>query len=240
MGNVGQVMATVAEASDGFAGFLGAALAPVVRRPLLLPILLLGILLTASNIIVLLNVPVKGHMPPVGFLLAALLRVAGLLLGSVAILRLLNASARAPWLPDGGFWLYVLSFFFLVALTALPGLALGVRPSAASGILINTGVALLTAPLIPWFTAMAVERPLAWRPSQWLRAWSRWLAPYLVWILLVAAPVGALHGVIDLRLVNGAGRWFWPLALIDGPLSLLLAVLGLALASEAYRRVARS
>ena len=40
-------------------------------------------------------------------------------------------------------------------------------------------------------------------------------------------------------LLGGVGDWFWPLALVDGPLSAVLVLLGLALASAAYRRVAR-
>ena len=233
-------MASARDDSGGLVGFLRDALAPLSERPLLVPLLLLTVLLTASNIVILLNVPVKGQMPPVAFLTAAFVRIAGLLVVAVAILRLLTASPRPAWLPDAGFWLYVLSFAFIVGLTALFNFAAGNRPDTATGVLVNAVASLVTAPLAAWFAAMAVARRLAWRPSLWLRAWWAWLPHYLVWTLLLIVPLGALHAAIDARLLAGAGAWFWPLALADGPLSVLVAAGGLALAAEAYRRVARS
>jgi hypothetical protein len=233
-------MASASDDSGGLVGFLRDALVPLSARPLLAPLLLLTVLLTASNIVILLNVPVKGQTPPAAFLAAAFVRVAGLLVVAVAILRRLTASPRPAWLPDAGFWLYVLSFLFIVGLTAMFDFAAGNRPDTVIGVLVNALASLVTAPLAVWFTAMAVARPLAWRPSPWLRAWWSWLPHYLVWTLLLIVPLGALHAAIDGRLVSGAGAWFWPLALVDGPLSLLVAAGGLALAAEAYRRVARS
>jgi hypothetical protein len=233
-------MASVSDDSGGLVGFLREALAPVFRRPLLVPLLLLVVVLTASNIVILLNLPEKGRMPSAAFLAAAIVRVGGLLVVAVAILRRLTASPRPAWRPDAGFWLYVLSFLFIVALTALLGFAAGNRPDTASGVLVNAVASLVTAPFAAWFAAMAVARPLAWRPAPWLRAWWSWLPHYLVWTLLLIVPLGALHAAIDGRLVTGAGPWFWPLALVDGPLSVLVAAGGLALAAQSYRRVARS
>ena len=69
-------------------------------------------------------------------------------------------------------------------------------------------------------------------------AFRHWLPHYLVWSLLLVTPLGLAHGLIDLRLVAGAGEGFWPLALVDGPLSTLLALVGLGLGAAAYRRVA--
>jgi hypothetical protein len=234
-------MATVAEASGGVGGFLRSALKPLFARSVLILVVLLGVLLTASNVLILQNAPAKGQMPPVAFIAAAFVRVAGLLVMAVAILRRINASQRPAWRPDAGFWLFVLTFAVEAAATgALTMMAASGPDAPLAGLLVNTGVTLVFAPFAVWFTAMAVERPLAWRPSPWLRAWSRWLPPYLVWTVLLTIPLGALHQAIDTWLVKGAGEGFWPLALVDGPLSLILGVVGLALASEAYRRVARS
>ncbi len=240
-------MAAVAERSDGLIGFLREAMAPVFTRPLIGPMALLLVLLTASNIVILFNVPAKGQMPSAGFLAGAFVRVAGLLVLMVAILRRLNASPRRAWLPDAGFWFFVLTvvvftaltFAAEIAVTAASGTAEGGRPDLVVGVLVDAFIAIAAAPLAAWFTALAVERPLAWRPGPWLRAAPDWLPHYIVWTILLVTPVAALHAAIGRRLVLGAGEWFWPLALADGPLGLVLAVLGLALASEAYRRVAR-
>ncbi|MEO7178012.1 MAG: hypothetical protein ABIW83_04140 [Allosphingosinicella sp.] len=232
-------MASVAESSSGVAGFLSSALRPLFARPVFILILLLGVLLTASNIVILHNAPVKGQMPPVAFIAAAFVRVAGLLVMSVAILRRINASPRPAWSPDTGFWLFVLTFAVEAAATGALTMAAGGPEAQLAGLLVNVGATFVFAPLAAWFIALAVERPLAWRPAPWLRGWSLWLAPYLIWMVLLAIPLGAMHQAIDTRLVKGAGEGFWPLALIDGPLSLILCIVGLALASEAYRRVAR-
>lgn len=233
-------MATVAEASGGVTGFLRSALRPLFVRPILILLLLLGVVLTVSNIVILRNAPTKGQMPPVAFIAAACVRVVGLLVMAVAILRRINASPRPAWSPDAGFWLFVLTFAVEAAVTGALTMMAGGPDAPLAGLLVNIGATLVFAPLAAWFIALAVERPLAWRPSPWLRGWSLWLPPYLIWTLLLAIPLGALHQAIDTRLVKGAGEGFWPLALIDGPLSLMLVVVGLALSSEAYRRVARS
>jgi hypothetical protein len=178
-------------------------------------------------------------MPPFAFIAAAFVRVAGLLLMVVAILRRINGSPRSAWSPDLGFWMFVLTFAVEAAAAAALTMIAGGPEAQLAGLLVNVAVTILVAPLAAWFVALAVERPLAWRPSRWLRARSLWLMPYLVWTLLLAIPLGALHQAIDTRLVKGAGQAFWPLALVDGPLSLLLAIVGLGLSSEAYRRLAK-
>ena len=67
----------------------------------------------------------------------------------------------------------------------------------------------------------------------------QWLPPLLFWALLLTTPLGIAHAVLGDWLIEGAGSWFWPAALIDGPLSVAAALLGFALTAEAYRRVAR-
>jgi hypothetical protein len=223
----------------GFLSFLAAALTVLADRALALPVLLLTLLLTVANI-VLANSHPDTHPELLIFEAVALIRAIGLLFLFVAMLRIVNRSVRSPWRPDASFALYLLTFLFGLGLTLGLARLLGddVDPAAA-GLLVGAGVSIVTAPLAAWFVAIAVERPLAWRAGPWLRDFGRWLVPMLLWSLILIVPLGQLHAAIDGLLVEGAGRWFWPLALLDGPLSVLLALLGLGLASAAYRSVAR-
>ena len=234
-------MATTSADSGGLARFLREALAPLRTRRLVGPVALLTILLTASNIVLLLNVPARGQLPPPEFLIAALLRVFGLLLIAVAILRLLNHSPRPAWRPDGAFWLFVLVSLFQLGASVAAGVAarLFAGRDPVAELVLEGLVTLLLLPLAAWFAAIAVERPLAWRPGRWLGAFPVWLPHLVLGTVLLTFPIAALHAAIGRHLVAGAGSWFWPLALLDGPLSVLLVLSGLALASEAYRRVAR-
>jgi hypothetical protein len=225
-------------AATGLAGFLIDALAALRTPALILPAALLAVLLTATNILLVLNMPdSRAELPP--FLAIAAVRVLGLLWLAVALLRVINRSPRGAWAPDGALWLYGATFLLGLGVTAAMTQLLGGRSDAVAGLIIATTVSLATAPFAAWFTAIAVERPLAWRAGRWLRDFGRWLPHLLLWSLLLVIPLGQLHAAIGELLVSGADRWFWPLALLDGPLSLLLALLGLALASAAYRSVAR-
>jgi hypothetical protein len=225
---------------NGLKKFLSEALLGLRQRELLLPALILLVLLTASNIVILQNMPAKGSPPPAPFAVAAIVRIAGLLAIAVAILRMLTASPRRRWMPDGGFWLYVLTFAAGIAASALVRLAIGERMDLPGLIASNVLVALLLSPLIVWFVATAVAKPLAWRPAPWLRSLRLWWLPTIFWTLLLVTPMGVLHAWIDMRLAKGVGDGFWPLALFDGALSTLMALLGLAINAAAYRRVAEA
>ena len=225
-------------AAGGPVGFLVETLASLRRPGLILPVLLLTVLLTASNILLLRNLPV-GSEVSWQFVAAALLRIFGLFVLAVAILRVLNDSPRSPWTPDGAFGLYGATLLFGFGVTIAIGAVAGPRGESWIGALTGLAVILVSAPFAAWFTAIAVERPLAWRAGRWLRGFARWLAPLILWSVLIVLPLGQLHAAIDMFLLAGAGDWFWPLALFDGPLSVVLALLGLALASTAYRHVAR-
>lgn len=225
---------------SGLLGFLAAALAALADRALIFPVLLLTLLLTVANIVLASSSP-DTSSELLLFEAVALARAVGLLVLFVALLRIINRSPRSPWRPDGALALYCLTFLFGLGLTLGLARLLGERADPASaGLIVGAGVSVLTAPLAPWFVAIAVERPLAWRAGPWLRDFGRWLVPLLLWSLILIVPLGQLHATIDGLLVEGAGPWFWPLALLDGPLSVLLALLGLGLASAAYRSVARA
>ena len=219
--------------------FLREAVASLRTRRLLLPVVMLAVVLTASNIVILRNMPVKGGAFPSPFAAAAIVRVLGLVAGAVAILRVLNSSPRPSWRPDGAFWLYALTLLVGIAAGAVAGILVGGEDDPLAGLAVGMLVTIVTAPFAPWFAAIAVERPLAWRPGPWLRRFGAWLPPLLLWSLLLLTPLAELHGALDKWLIEGAGRYFWPVALFDGLLSVLLALIGLALASVAYRRVAR-
>jgi hypothetical protein len=231
-------MATTSDRRPGLAAFLTDALRPLLSRRLLLPILLLVVLLTLSNIVILLNRPVPEQLPPWPFVAAAVARVGGLFLATVAILRLLTGSARPAWRPDGAFWFYAATLLLFMAATVAVEVAAGGGRGPAAAVVRGVLVTVATAPLAAWFSAIAVERPLAWRPSPWLRNFGSWLPQLIFWGLLLATPLNVVHALLGDWLIAGAGRWFWRVALIDGPLSVVGAVLGFALAAEAYRRVA--
>ena len=225
--------------ADGVLGFLRETLASLRNSRLLVPALLLTLLLTASNIVILRTAPPEGEVPPLAFVVAAIVRVAGLLLLATAILRVLTGSVRRTYMPDGAFWLYILTGVFGFAVSAALGFVAGDRTDPIVGAVIALALIAISAPFAAWFTAIAVERPLALNPAPWMRGMGHWLAPILVWSLLVALPLGQLHVAIDVHLIRGAGTNFWPLALFDGPLSGVLAIFSFALAATAYRRVAR-
>jgi len=208
------------------------------RRELVPAAITLLLLLTFSNVVVLQNMPAKGSVPPVPFLIAAFIRIVGLLLIAVAILRVLTGSERRRWLPDGGFWLYVLTFVAGVAATALARLAFGDGIDVLNLLVSNVAVTLILSPFVVWFVALAVAKPLAWRPAPWLRDLGRWWPMAVFWTLLLVTPMAVLHAWIDVRLAKGVGEHFWPLALFDGALSTAMALIGLGINAAAYRRVA--
>jgi hypothetical protein len=219
--------------------FLRDALAPVFTRRMVAPIVLLTVLLTATNIVLAQNVPPEGRPPALPFILAGFVRVAGLLVLAVAILRILAGSERPLWKPDGGFWLYILTLPVGIGVSVAAVALLGQRTDPAGLLMRGVLVAIVLAPFAAWFAAIAAARPLALDPRPWLKGLGRWLPSYLVWAVLLVAPVAALHAWLDEWLVLGAGELFWPIALLDGPLSVVVALLGFGLNAAAYRRVAQ-
>ena len=223
----------------GAVAFLREALGRLYTRELLVPAILLVILLTASNIVILMNKPSPGQVPPVGFIAGALVRVIGLIVLEVGILRILTSSPRRPWKLDGAFFLFILVVIVSIALSALMGKLVGERDTPAGMLLTNAITTIVLAPFAAWVTAIAVARPLAWRPGPYMRDFRAWLPQLLLWSLLLVTPVAVLHGSLDAWMIKGAGKWFWPVALFDGPLSVVIALLGFSLNAAAYRRVAR-
>ena len=233
-------MVSDAGSQSGPLAFLREALALLSTPRLLVPALMLVVLLTASNIVVASNVPAEGEKLGAAFAVAALVRVAGILILAVAILRTMTGSARPRFRPDAGFWLYALTFVAATGVSVAVRLLTGESDSLGSIALANVATAVLMAPFAVWFGALAVERPAPWSPTPWLRGLRRWLPHFLLWTLAVSTPLAVLHAWIDTSVVKGARDWFWPLLLFDGPLSAVMALFGLALIAAAYRRVARS
>jgi hypothetical protein len=232
-------MVSVAENRGGFVAFLREALALLASPRLVGPALALMALLTLSNIVVASNVPAQGEKLGAAFAVAAFVRVAGILVLAVAILRTMTGSARPRFRPDAGFWLYALSFIVNAGVGVAVRLITGEDDSLGTIALANVLSALAMAPFAVWFGALAVERPVPWSPVPWLQGLRRWLPQFLFWTLTVSTPLAVLHAAIDTSVVKGARDWFWPLLLFDGPLSTVMALFGLALIAAAYRRVAR-
>src|SRR3546814_14816804 len=112
-------------------------------------------------------------------------------------------------------------------------------PETLSGIVLrNILLTVALAPLAPWAVGIAVATPLGWNPARFLRDFGRWLPHLVAWTLIPVAPMAVLHAIIDLLLIDGAGDWFWPLALFDGPLRTVIAFLCLGLPSQPFTRFA--
>lgn len=224
---------------SGFIAFLGEAVTLLFRRDMIFPVVALAVLLTVTNILLLENMPPEGRPPSLPFILAGVSRVGGLLVLAVFILRRLTNSPRPEWRPDGGFWLYALTALVALGVSVALAFLLGRASDPAVVLARNMLAAAVIAPFAAWFVAIAVTRPLALRPGPWMRDFAAWLPQFLLWTLLLAAPLGALHAWLGEWLVRGAGGLFWPIALFDGALSVVILLLGAGLQVAAYRRVAR-
>jgi hypothetical protein len=227
------------ERTAGFIGFVSEAASIVLRRPMLVPALLLLVVLTASNIVILFNLPQPGVLPPPGFMAAVFVRLAGLIFLSSVVLRIGAPSERPAWRPDLGFWLYTLSVVVSLAVSAGTTILLGEKTDPMSLATRSAISTIILAPFATWFIGMNVATPLGWRPTRFMRDFGRWLPQLTLWSLLLITPIGVLHALIDFRLIAGVGELFWPLALFDGALSTALVFTGFGLSLAAYRRVAR-
>jgi hypothetical protein len=223
----------------GFAPFLVEAVSSLYAPTLRVPVALLVVILTLSNIVILYNVPEEGGVPSYGFLVAAFVRVGGILVLGVAILRILVGSERYPWRPDGAFWLYALVLIVSLGIASLTADIGGAPETLPAIIARNVLLTVILSPFVPWIVGIAAATPLGWNPARFLHHFSDWLPPLLAWSLLLVTPMAILHAAIDLYLLESMGTWFWPLLLLDGPLSAAMALLALALNANAYRRVAR-
>jgi hypothetical protein len=226
------------ERPGGLTSFVSEAASIILRRPMLVPTLLLLVVLTGSNLAILLNLPQPGVLPPLPFLIAAFVRIAGILLLSSAILRIGAPSERPAWRLDGGFWLYSLAIFASLGLAFVEALLLG-NPNDPPGLALRSVISMIVmAPFAPWIVGMNLAKPLGWNPTRFMRDFRRWLPALIFWSLLLITPMGVLHAMIDIRLAAGVGELFWPLALFDGALSTVIALTGFGLNLAAYRRVA--
>jgi hypothetical protein len=226
-------------ARTGILGFLAEAVASLADRRLIAPAAILVVLLSAVSIVLARTVPTRDVPFPPTLIVATAASLLGLLVVSVAVLRIMGGSPRNSWRPDGALLLFGATILFGF------GVGEGVRwilgdgdplRALAAGALVN----IATSPFAPWFAAIAIERPLAWEASRWVRSFRSWLLPYLLWSLLLLLPMGQLAAAMVSRIVAGPEPSPWPLALAEGPLSALLILLGLAFAATAYRHVARA
>jgi succinate dehydrogenase hydrophobic anchor subunit len=222
----------------GLASFLAEALAGLRQPGVGLAALAMLLLLTGSNILLLRNMPEPGDLPSAAAIFAIVLRIGGLAYVGTALIRALAGSERPQWRPDGAFWLYLLATLASLAVGA--GLASLLCDSREALPVLVRGVvsAVVLAPFAPWLVGMAAARPLGINPRRFMRQFGRWFPHLIFWSLLVVTPLGVAHALIDFQLIEGVGDLFWPLALFDGALSLLIILFGFALNVAAYRRVA--
>lgn len=202
--------------------------------------ILLFIVLAATNAVLALHKPGPGEAPGIVFAITGLVRALGLIWISVAMLRAATGSERGRWMPDAGFWLYFLLSLVAFGASAVAALLAQGLPEIGRVFLMQLIAAVLVSPFAPWTVAAAVERPLALSPRPWFRDIGDWLPPYLLLALVVAVPLAALHAALTMRLLTVVGgASFWPIAIADGLLSTLVALVLLALRLTAYRSVAQ-
>lgn len=227
-----------ASGDGGLLGFLGEARRTVTPR-IALPALLLLVVLTASNIVLLLNIPAEGERPSLAAALAAAGRLIGLLVCLVPLCRILAASPRSPWKPDGAFFLFIPAVLLSMALGVALAAGFGMTSDPLPLALRTIAATLVLAPLAPWIVGVAAAVPLGLDPRRFLRDFGRWLPQLIIWSLLLAAPLAFAHAMIDMALLEGRTGYFWTATLVDGLLSTILVVVTYALYAAAYRRVAR-
>lgn len=224
--------------AGGLIQFLAEARQSVTPR-VAVPALLLLAVLTASNIVLLLNIPLPGEPLDGVAVVAGLARLAGLLVFLVPLVRILAASPRPPWKPDAAFFLFAAVVIASFAVAGGLAAAFGVSPGPLRLALRTLAATLILTPLAPWIVGVAAAVPLGTNPARFLRDFGRWLAPLMVWSLLIVTPLAFIHALVDMALLQGRIGWFWTASLLDGVLSTVILVLTYALYAAAYRRVAR-
>jgi hypothetical protein len=220
--------------------FVKEGLASLANRRLILPALLLATSLAVGKIGLLSYLPTARNPDHLPYLLAFMLMLLASLAVVVAMLRILNASARPPWQPDSSLWLYAMVFVGGAFIGLMADLVVGGRNDHPSGLAAASLSSALWALLAPWFVAIAVEHTLAWQPGPWLRQFRAWLPSLLLWALLILVPLRHLQLMLNWRFLVSGTDWFWPAVLVESVLGMVATLVGLALASTAYRRVARS
>lgn len=232
-------MATSSKGAGGLVRFLRDSVLLLRDRRLVVAVAAMWLVLTFSNIVLLMNMPARGELPSAPAIGAIAVRLIGLAYVGTALLRVLTRSARPPWRPDGAFWLYLVATLVGLAIGALLGNLMGDSREPLPLLARSVVVAIVMAPFATWMTGMATAVPLGWNPRRFMRRFGAWLPPLLFWALLIVTPIGLVHALIDFRLIEGVGSLFWPVALLDGTLSLVIVLVAFALNAIAYRCVAQ-
>jgi hypothetical protein len=225
------------EDGDDFA-FLREAVGSLFTSRLLLPLLLAALLTPGASLLALSHLPTAenpDHVPYLGVWASMGLALSVL---SIAILRILNRSLRPAWSPDWS----ILAFSLIGLCTVAVGIAADwfIHPSTFLSALANRFISsVIVVPLGPWMVAIAVERPIAWRPAPWFRRARAWLPALLLWNFLLLAPADALYRTAFVAWVEAGRSGNWWFFVFDGAATAPRIFLALALFSVAYRRVAR-
>jgi len=218
--------------------FLGDALRQAIAPEWRLLGLLGVVLLTATNMVIMTEASDPGRIANPAFIVAALVRMFGLFILMIALMRSAVSSPRAMVMPDGAFWASVLLGFVGLALVIGLGQLLPLPPNVWVRVAINILAAILLLPLAAWTVALATVRPLAINPRPWVKGLSQWLPPLIFSYLILILPIALLHGHIDFGLMRGTLERSWWLEIFDGALSCAILLIGIGLKVTAYRRVA--
>lgn len=220
--------------------FLRNALASLADRRIRLPILVTASVQIASNVLAMAYLPTAehpNHRPYVAIIGAAMICYVA---AAVAIQRILNASPRPAWRPDWSTWTYAIAVVTATAMAIVVDWRFAYGEKFLSLVSSEVVSTTLLVPVLPWLVAIAVARPLAWRPSPWLRQWRKWLPALLLWTLLILVPADVAYRLGSVHLSKGSPRPDWPVLILVAVIAATRLALGAALASTAYRRVARS
>jgi hypothetical protein len=219
--------------------FLKEAIAGLSTPALALPLLLSIAGTAATTLLILSSLPAGDDPGYTAVHAASAGRLLVQLVISIAAARILNHSPRPPWSPDRSFWAFLLIGLLMLPVAFVAGSIVDLSRGLSSWLALQCIVIALTAPLLPWLVAIGVERPLAWRPAPYFGRFGSWLPPLLLWSFLILAPATLLYQFIETELIAGPDWSPW-LLILDGLLNTAVTFLGLALASVAYSRVARS
>ncbi|HET9640463.1 MAG TPA: hypothetical protein VFP12_14790 [Allosphingosinicella sp.] len=218
--------------------FLREAIGSLAMPRLRLLMLLSAILPPAANLFILSNLPTPDNPDHSSYFAAFAAIVIVHTALAMAILRILNHSPRPAWSLDWSAGTYGLVVLCTIAVGLLADSLFDSSTilSALANQIVST---LIIIPFAPWLVAIAVERPLAWRPAPWFGRLRDWLPALLLWNFLFLVPADALYRIGFEAWLEAGGKDDWRFFVFDGIATAARLFLALALASVAYRRVAR-
>lgn len=211
-------------------------------RPIWLAMLFLVLVTNAGQFLLLPFADPRAPDPvsALAFMGVMLARLIGYNAVCVAALRTARQSARPAWAIDAGWWMHLVVLVIVLACGPVIAIAMG---QAGVDVVAATwgGEALAFIPALiiaRWRVAVAVESPASPLSAN-LAIASRYLLPALLVSLALLWPLGILHGLIaETATATSSAAGDLGRALVDAPLTALLALIELALIAAIHARVA--